>query len=243
VARRNKQGTIENIEKIVANGVETTDVDQQFVWLVASPTTNEHEALLPSLIAHLKEMDTPEMARIKGAITDGLVLHMTPGTLEQIKNLVEQNLDNFHVVGQVVPIADKIGINDPVKALEWSSSLRIDDKELHATAFAVSFEKIADKDPDLLAEIVSGDGFLENYYPGNAVATDGSWTPEAKDFFDLALESYLARVMLYEPQLALESVGAFFDEGKEEKFRMSIISEIKRIESKLDQIDPDTTLF
>ena len=195
-------------------------LDPHHVSIAVSLALNEHSDQAADLIKAVSEMDSPEQSQIQGVFVSKFLAHAKEEEhLHQVIDLIEENVKNPRVAANLLPVARYLSVDSPENTLEWISQLPVEDDDLRAAAFATVFEEVTYTKPDSAAEILSGESFLNKYFHKEARDESGQLTAESKDFFDLALESYVSVMLADNPALAVDSAGAFFDPEKQTSYK------------------------
>gem|GEM_PF-6370641 len=202
--------------------LERFPVNERLISIAASVMLYERSELFDDFLHGLGEFSSPELLGVRNHFIQKLVHHADSKNLEKVTDLVIKNIDDPQVAANVIAIADHQAQAAPIEAMHWLSDLKMKDLEVHTAAFGILFENIAYRDPEQAAEILTGERFLETFFPEKKIDAKGDWTFEAKEFFDLSLGSFLDSTMMSDSEIAMKSAGSFFSKARQTNYRKRI---------------------
>ncbi len=206
-------------------------IDHRQASIAVSLALGERKDQRDELVNWIDALDAdPGMTKLQGLMIGKVITHASAedDSLALAVELFEKNLENPRNLLNLGPLALKYSPEDPEKALGWIASLDFDNDVIRFDAFGNVLQEMVLTDFPKAGELLASENFLEHFYGKGASGSsvrdaDGEITPDAKKFYDRALEAFATGMMTVSPKDVLDVSQAFFSEELRERYRSAAI--------------------
>ena len=192
------------------------------VKLAASIAIEDGPQKLDGFFSAVLDMkSTPELDSLRASMVGALADHYGEGKKlpADLVSFFEQNLDSWKVRPRLLDYAIRYAPDEPEKTFKWVSSLDFDDPEVRIHTYGMLMLDTTLRDMPYAADLLSSETFLTDFYRGDAYDAKGDITPEARDFYDSVLKSFMDGLLMTYPSLVEDTADAFFSEEARETYR------------------------